>query len=66
MSFLDILDILLKITIMKKRTTRTYTIDDKIYEDFERIIKQKSLNRSRLIESMIVEYIKKNSEDVKN
>lgn len=52
---------------MKKRTTRTYTIDDKIYEDFERIIKQKSLNRSRLIESMIVEYIKKNSvEDVKN
>lgn len=58
---------------MKKRTTRTYTIDDKIYEDFERIIKKKSLNRSRLIESMIVDFIKNvdridsgGDEDVKN
>jgi metal-responsive CopG/Arc/MetJ family transcriptional regulator len=45
---------------MKKRTTRTYTIDDEIYKDFEKIIKEKSLNRSRLIESLIIKFIKEN------
>jgi metal-responsive CopG/Arc/MetJ family transcriptional regulator len=45
------------IFFMKKRTTRTYTIDDEIYKDFEKIIKDKHLNKSRLIESLITKFI---------
>jgi metal-responsive CopG/Arc/MetJ family transcriptional regulator len=45
---------------MKKRTTRTYTIDDELYKEFEKIIKEKSINRSRLIENFIEEFVKQN------
>jgi len=48
---------------MKKRTTRTYTIDDRLYEEFEKIIKEKSINKSRLIENFIEEFIKKNNKE---
>jgi metal-responsive CopG/Arc/MetJ family transcriptional regulator len=57
MSILDILDIL---DIMKKRTTRTYTIDDELYKEFEKIVKEKSINKSRLIESLIENFVKEN------
>jgi metal-responsive CopG/Arc/MetJ family transcriptional regulator len=46
---------------MKKRTTRTYTIDDKLYEKFEKIIKEKSINKSRLIENFIEDFVKKHT-----
>jgi metal-responsive CopG/Arc/MetJ family transcriptional regulator len=46
---------------MKKRTTRTYTIDDDLYKLFEEIIKSKNINRSRLIESLIKDFIEKNN-----
>lgn len=48
---------------MKKRTTRTYTIDDITYDKFDKILKDKKINKSRLIESLIEDYIKK--EEVK-
>jgi hypothetical protein len=60
MSLLDILDIFIKkIILMKKRTTRTYTIDDKLYEKFEKIVKDKSINKSKLIENFIEEFVRK-------
>ena len=57
MSLLDILD---EINIfMKKRTTRTYTIDDDLYQKFDKVIKDKKINKSRLIESLIEKYLEK-------
>lgn len=47
---------------MKKRTTRTYTIDDKLYEQFDKITKEKSINKSRLIENFIEKFVQKNPE----
>jgi metal-responsive CopG/Arc/MetJ family transcriptional regulator len=48
---------------MKKRTTRTYTIDDDLYEQFENIVKEKFINKSRLIEAFIQDFVKKNMEN---
>lgn len=48
---------------MKKRTTRTYTIDDDLYKQFEKIVKEKSINKSRLIEAFIQDFVKKNMEN---
>lgn len=44
---------------MKKRTTHTFSIDDELYEIFMKIIKDKKINKSRLVESFIEEYISK-------
>jgi metal-responsive CopG/Arc/MetJ family transcriptional regulator len=55
---LDILDIL---RFMKKRTTRTYTIDDELYKLFDQIIKEKNINKSRLIESFIRDFVNENN-----
>ena len=51
---------------MKKRTTRTYTIDDDIYSKFQTIVKINKINKSRLIEGFIEDYISKNLEILKN
>jgi metal-responsive CopG/Arc/MetJ family transcriptional regulator len=48
---------------MKKRTTRTYTIDDKLYEQFDKITKEKSINKSRLIENLIEKFVQRNPEN---
>jgi metal-responsive CopG/Arc/MetJ family transcriptional regulator len=50
---------------MKKRTTRTYSIDDEIYNKFVKIINDNNLNRSKVIESLIVEYLEKMEKEVK-
>ena len=42
---------------MRKRTTRTYTIADDIYKKFDELVKENNINRSRLIENLIVKYI---------
>ena len=42
---------------MKKRTTRTFSIDDILYERFEKIVKDKNINKSKLIESMIQKFV---------
>jgi len=46
---------------MKTRTTRTYAIDDELYEKFEKIVSENHLNRSRLIESFIIKFVEDNS-----
>ena len=43
---------------MKNKTTRTYSIDDKLYEQFMEIIEKEKLNKSKLIESLILKWIK--------
>ena len=47
---------------MKNKITKTYSISDKLYEEFEIITKEKNINKSRLIESWIKEFIKMNKE----
>ena len=47
---------------MKKRTTQTFSIDDLIYENFLKIINKKMINKSKLIESLIISYIDDNIE----
>ena len=44
---------------MKKKTARTYSIDDQIHSKFVKIINDNNLNRSKVIESLIVEYLEK-------
>ena len=44
---------------MKLRTTRTYSIDDKLYEEFIKLVKDNNLSKSRLIESFIKDFIEK-------
>ena len=51
---------------MKNRTTRTYTIDDELYNRFEIIIKERMINKSRLIESMIEKFVINIENDNKN
>jgi metal-responsive CopG/Arc/MetJ family transcriptional regulator len=45
---------------MKKRSAQTYSIDDELYEIFNRIVKEKNINKSRLIESLIKDFVKNN------
>lgn len=45
---------------MKKKTSRTYSISDDIYKEFISIIEKNKINKSKLIESWIIEFIKNN------
>lgn len=45
---------------MKKRTTRTFSIDDSLYKEFYRIVQEKNINKSRLIEDMIKKFVDEN------
>jgi len=47
---------------MKKRTTQSFSIDDLIYEDFLKIVNIKMINKSKLIESLIISFINDNKE----
>ena len=47
---------------MKKRTTQTFSIDDLIYEDFLKIVNIKMINKSKLIEILIISFINDNKE----
>jgi metal-responsive CopG/Arc/MetJ family transcriptional regulator len=53
---------------MKTKTTRTYTIDDNLYNIFKEITNKEKINKSKLIESFIKEYIDKhlNKTDYRN
>ena len=44
----------------KTKTTRTYSIDDSLYEEFIKIIKVRMFNKSRIIESLIKDWVNKN------
>lgn len=45
---------------MKKSTTRTFSINDDIYLEFMKIVKDKNINKSKLIENFIVSFVNDN------
>ena len=44
----------------KTKTTRTYSINDSIYEEFSDIVSNKMFNKSKIIESLIKNWIEEN------
>ncbi len=48
---------------MKKRTSKTYTIDDILYEKFDKITNDNMINKSKLIESCIQNWVSKQEQD---
>jgi metal-responsive CopG/Arc/MetJ family transcriptional regulator len=45
---------------MKKRSAQSYSIDDELYARFLKIVNEKNINKSKLIESLIEEYVNQN------
>lgn len=45
---------------MKKNTTRTFSINDDVYKEFMKIINDRNINKSKLIEKFLIEYINEN------
>ena len=45
---------------MKKTTTRSFSINDEVYNDFIKIIKDKSINKSKLVENFMIKFINDN------
>ena len=45
---------------MRNTTTRTFSINDEIYKKFIKIIKDKNINKSKLIEKFIIEFVNDN------
>ena len=41
----------------KSKTTRTYSIDDNIYEEFSKMVDERMLNKSKVIENLIQSWI---------
>jgi hypothetical protein len=48
----------------KKKTTHTYSIDDNIYEEFSKMVDERMLNKSKVIENLIQSWISLN--DISN
>lgn len=48
----------------KKKTTHTYSIDDNIYEEFSKMVDERMLNKSKVIENLIQGWISLN--DISN
>jgi len=48
------------ILVMRNTTTRTFSINDEIYKEFIKIIKDKNINKSKLIEKFIIEFVNDN------
>lgn len=44
----------------KTKTTRTYSIDDSLYDNFVRIIENRMYNKSKIIESLIRDWVEQN------
>ena len=42
---------------MKIRSTRTFSINDELYEKFMKIINENNINKSKLVESFIEKYV---------
>jgi metal-responsive CopG/Arc/MetJ family transcriptional regulator len=42
----------------KTKTTRTYSMDDEVYNRFNNIINDKMLNRSKVVENLIRIWVK--------
>jgi hypothetical protein len=44
----------------KTKTTRTHSIDDSLYDEFIKIVEDKMYNKSKIIESLIKDWVNKN------
>lgn len=49
---------------MKK--TKTFSVEEKLFDQFEQICEADALNKSKIIQSMIEEFIKEQTEDLRN
>lgn len=51
----------------RTKTTRTYSMDDELYNRFNNIINDKMLNRSKVVENLIRIWVKEqeNNNDIK-
>jgi predicted CopG family antitoxin len=45
---------------MRNTTTRTFSINDEVYREFIKIIKDKNINKSKLIEKFIIDFVNDN------
>jgi predicted CopG family antitoxin len=45
---------------MRNTTTRTFSINDEVYREFIKIIKDKNINKSKLIEKFIIDFVNEN------
>lgn len=45
---------------MRNTTTRTFSINDEVYKEFMKIIKEKNINKSKLVEKFIVDFVNTN------
>mgnify|MGYP002129974419 CR=1 FL=1 len=45
---------------MRKTTTRTFSINDEVYKEFIKIIKERNINKSKLIEKFIIDFVNTN------
>lgn len=48
---------------MKNKISKTYSISDDIYSEFIKIINENNINKSKLIEKWIIEFIEKNKKN---
>jgi len=46
----------------KTKTTRTHSIDDSLYGEFIKIVEYKMYNKSKIIESLIKDWVNKNKQ----
>lgn len=45
---------------MIKKTTRTFSINDELYERFMKIVNESNINKSKLVETFIKKYVDEN------
>lgn len=51
---------------MGKKIAKTYSIDDKTYEEFEKLCENKNLNKSKVISKQIEKFINESKKEDKN
>jgi len=48
---------------MRTTTTRTFSINDDIYFEFDKIVKKKNINKSKLVEEFIRKFVSENGKN---
>jgi metal-responsive CopG/Arc/MetJ family transcriptional regulator len=49
-----------------KKVAKTYSIDDEMYKEFEKLCESKNLNKSKIISKQIERFINENSNEKGN
>ena len=49
---------------MKTKITKTYSIDFNLYEEFTNLTERKNINKSKLIEKLIKDFVEKEKEKI--